>query len=707
MPAVSHKKYPLADEGRAWDGAAARDRLYDHAGGDNNTDWPMYRKGFGWYDSSNEETKGAYKLPHHDVIGGEIQTVWNGVKAAGNAISGSRGGVDIPESDVASVKSHLEKHYHEFGKKAPWESENEADSDVEATSDVSDDADIVPVAKYWQIMRKSADSTPEILFYGEISQQGSWWGDDITPKAFADDIAKLGSVSHIKVRINSPGGDLFAANAIYNILKNHPAKITTYVDGLAASAASVVYMSGDERIIPRNGMIMIHNPSTVAWGDARDFRKVADTLDTARETIIAVYEQATGLDRAKIISLLNSETWITAKDAVDMGFAGKIDEQLAIAACIKDHSLIVNGLSFDASKFKNIPDAFAPRVEEIEDKVPPFSVFKDDALTRLELWCPFIDNGIRDDERMVFGYSTLFNVIDVDGHRMTRQAVEDALSDYSEFRNVRERHSLRAVGTAPVLDIDDIGLMTGVYISEGCEDVWKKCKDKTYKGFSLGGKILETTKAVVEGKLVVDLIKISIDEITLCDRPKCPGAVYQVVIRQGGAITLCSTGGGDNAMADEKKAQDEGVLAGLKTTILDWFKGEGKEEVAAALGIDVSNFATKSDIDGIKNSVGDLTIQIAALVSASEKPAEDPEAGGGKPAEETAVVQDSAAEATKVVAQFGEAMVALTNTLKDVSDRVGNLEDARGTRKSIDALGTGSVDDKEELWKGKVPGPRE
>jgi len=589
----------------------------------------------------------------------------------------------------------------------------EEEAVVISDQEVSDvPAECPQIAKYWQ-MRKAADSTPEIMFYGEISEQSSFWSDDITPKQFAADLDNLGPVPHIRVRINSPGGDLFAANAIYNILKNHPARITAYVDGIAASAASVVLMAGDEIVLPRNAMVMIHNPMTVAWGDARDFRKIAENLDIARETIIAVYEAKTGLSREKIISLLNSETWLTAKESISLGFADRMDEQMSISACISDKRLIVNGMSFDASKFQHIPESFAPSVEKIEDKVPSFSVRRDGERVRFEIWCPFIENGVKEDERMVYGYSTLFGVVDADGHRMTRQAIEDALPEYAEFRNVRERHSLRAVGTAPVLDIDDKGLMTGVYISTGCEDVWRKCKDRTYKGFSLGGDILKKLEIVEDGKLFYDLVKVSIDEITLCDRPKCPGAVYQVVIRQGGALMLCSTGGGDNAMAEGEKTQElqEGFAKAAMSAVMDWIRGDGKDEVTAALGINVSNFATKEDFDGIKNSVGDLTTKITDLLSVKDKPVDSPVAvttvGDGKGVEAAdPVAQDSVAEAVKMVDQFKMTMSSMTDALKNMSDRMDTIESARGMRKSMDAVGSVFDDDKEELWKNCVPGPR-
>jgi len=132
--AVPSHTPPPADRERAWDGAAAERRLRAWAGGPDaaDIDWAKYRKGFSWYDEENEETFGAYKLPHHDIVDGELQTIWRGVAAAAAALQGGRGGVDIPEGDAAGVRAHLARHYNQFDETPPWE--NEQDSASEATA---------------------------------------------------------------------------------------------------------------------------------------------------------------------------------------------------------------------------------------------------------------------------------------------------------------------------------------------------------------------------------------------------------------------------------------------------------------------------------------------------------------------------------------------------------------------------------------------
>lgn len=219
--------------------------------------------------------------------------------------------------------------------------------------------------KFWRFSNSADGESAELFLYGVISEY-SWWDDDVTPKQFNDDLAALGDVKSIKLRINSPGGDVFAAAAIHNALKNHKAKVTTYVDGLAASAASVVAMAGDVVVMPKTAMMMIHNPSAMVWGDARDMRATADVLDKVRDSIIAAYEGKTGKTRSELINLLNSETWMTAQDALDMGFADEIDDQMSVSACVRGPLMIVNNLGFDLSCFKTIPAAILAGGKEVK-----------------------------------------------------------------------------------------------------------------------------------------------------------------------------------------------------------------------------------------------------------------------------------------------------------------------------------------------------
>ncbi len=200
--------------------------------------------------------------------------------------------------------------------------------------------------KFWSF-KALDESTGELLLYGEISET-SWWGDEVTPKQFKEDLDALGDISTLNIYINSPGGDVFAGQAIHSMLKRHKAQKNVYVDGLAASIASVIAMAGDKIIMPLNAMMMVHNPWTIAIGNAGDFRKMADDLDKIRESLIAAYlGKAKDMDREMLIELMNDETWLTAAEAKDYGLADEIEEAKDYAANLKGRFL---------SSYKNIPD---------------------------------------------------------------------------------------------------------------------------------------------------------------------------------------------------------------------------------------------------------------------------------------------------------------------------------------------------------------
>ena len=177
--------------------------------------------------------------------------------------------------------------------------------------------------KFWQF-RNMAGGSAELLLYGNIAGEKSWYSDDVTPKQFAEDLAALGAVSNITVRINSGGGDVFAAAQIYNMLMEYKGDVTVKVDALAASAASVIAMAGTEVLMSPVGMMMIHNPITVAIGDSKEMQKAGEMLEEVKEGIMNAYEIKTGMDRKKISHLMDAESWFNAKKAVELGFADGI-----------------------------------------------------------------------------------------------------------------------------------------------------------------------------------------------------------------------------------------------------------------------------------------------------------------------------------------------------------------------------------------------
>lgn len=184
--------------------------------------------------------------------------------------------------------------------------------------------------KFWEF--KALGNAGELFLYSEISDS-TWWGDEVTPAQFQKDLAALGDISSLDVYINSPGGDIFAGFSIYNILQRHKATKTVHVDGLAASAASVVAMAGDTIKMPENATIMIHNAWTFASGGADDLRKTADELERINGQIADIYAARTGKDKADITAMMDAETWMGGTDAVANGFADELIENKKVAAC--------------------------------------------------------------------------------------------------------------------------------------------------------------------------------------------------------------------------------------------------------------------------------------------------------------------------------------------------------------------------------------
>ena len=175
--------------------------------------------------------------------------------------------------------------------------------------------------KFWNFIKNEDTSETELLFNGPISED-TWWGDEVTPALFRDELSKVSG--NLTVWLNSPGGDVFAASQIYSMLKNHKGKVTVKIDGIAASAASVVAMAGDETLIAPTALMMIHDPSTCAMGNKADMEKAIALLDEIKEGIINAYEEKTHLSRSKIAKMMDEETWINAKKAKQLGFVDGI-----------------------------------------------------------------------------------------------------------------------------------------------------------------------------------------------------------------------------------------------------------------------------------------------------------------------------------------------------------------------------------------------
>ena len=206
-------------------------------------------------------------------------------------------------------------------------------------------------------MAPSGEKPAELILYGDISST-SWWGDEITPQQFSDELKGLGDVSEIVVRINSGGGDVFAAFAIYTRLKDHPAHITVKIDGWCGSAATIVAMAGDVVMIPGAGAFMLHDPAMGVMGyyRAADFTKLAQELEVIKNCIVNAYELKTGKDKQEIAEIMAAETWYTGEEAVDNGFCDELMFEEVQTEVENATKIIVNSVSMDLSRFPHFPD---------------------------------------------------------------------------------------------------------------------------------------------------------------------------------------------------------------------------------------------------------------------------------------------------------------------------------------------------------------
>lgn len=193
----------------------------------------------------------------------------------------------------------------------------------------------------WYRIQAKQKKTADILIYEQIGQNYS--GEGISAKRFVEDLQAL-DVETINLHINSPGGNVFDGNAIYNTLKSHKAKINVTIDGIAASIASVVAMAGNIVEMPENAMMMIHDPSGFVVGTGEDMAKMMAALERVKTGMVAAYHGKSRLDKEQIAQMMRAETWMTAQDAVGFGFADKITERVTIQVNVE--ALV---------KYRNVP----------------------------------------------------------------------------------------------------------------------------------------------------------------------------------------------------------------------------------------------------------------------------------------------------------------------------------------------------------------
>ena len=218
--------------------------------------------------------------------------------------------------------------------------------------------------RFWNFRdAANENAAPELILYGDIASE-TWWGDEVTPRQFTEELNALGNVPEIVVRINSGGGDVFAANAIYTRLKDNAAKITVKIDGWAASAATIVAMAGDVIEIPGNGVFMVHDPSIGLLGyfNETDLVKVSEELKVIKQSIVNGYALKTGKAAEEIAAIMAAETWFDGKQAVDAGFCDRLMFEEADTTVENAAKVIVNSVSMNLEQFPNMPVSLLNRL---------------------------------------------------------------------------------------------------------------------------------------------------------------------------------------------------------------------------------------------------------------------------------------------------------------------------------------------------------
>lgn len=273
---------------------------------------------------------------------------------------GQRRSVVIADAFVVAARAagvEAQVIHRDLGQQIDVDSPDQPDENTDDPRDTLGTMDymntVTPIKadRTWYEIKNATSDVAEIYIYDQIGED--WWtGAGVTAKGFLNDLAGI-KAREIALHLNSPGGSVFDGIAIHNALVNHPAKITTYVDGIAASIASIIALAGDKVVMADNALFMIHLPWGSVQGTAEDMRKQADVLDKITETLVNTYENRTGGDRGEILAALEAETWYSASEAAAAGYIDEISGAQRIAA------------HFDLEKFgfRNIAKALGEKPE--------------------------------------------------------------------------------------------------------------------------------------------------------------------------------------------------------------------------------------------------------------------------------------------------------------------------------------------------------
>ena len=222
----------------------------------------------------------------------------------------------------------------------------------------------------WEIRQSANAGTVDIYIYGDVEGDSyNWWTDEViesetSANHFRDELAKYPNATQINIYINSYGGSVFEGTAIYNQLRRNPAHKTVYIDGFACSVASVIAMAGDEIVMPRNALMMIHNMWMGAVGNAAELRKAADDLDVINMAGRSAYLAKAGdkLPEAKLIEMMDAETWLTAEDCITYGLADRLADQ---DADMKNAAEVLKNANLSAQQRIDVQRSLAAQLREL------------------------------------------------------------------------------------------------------------------------------------------------------------------------------------------------------------------------------------------------------------------------------------------------------------------------------------------------------
>lgn len=296
------------------------------------------------------------------------------------------------------------------------------------------------IHRFWNFTGGGEESTAELLLYGEISEY-SWWGDEITPAVFNEELKNLGAVDEITVRINSGGGDVFAAVAIYTRLKEHKANIAVKIDGWCASAATIIAMAGNSIEISVGGVFMIHDPlaGLLGYYNTTDLANIVKELETIKQSIVNCYMTVTDKSEEEIKSLMTDEgTWFTGQEAVDAGFCTAVMFTEVETEVENAEKVVVNSVSIGLERFHTVPKGLLGYANSHNNKTNAENDKEDKKMTLEEFKKnhPDVANAYKSEILAGAGNGGADTGVAVDAERARIKAIDDiTLPGYEDMAN--------------------------------------------------------------------------------------------------------------------------------------------------------------------------------------------------------------------------------------------------------------------------------